>query len=66
MLKVTAFIVVLYSCILLIFNQFESYFDPAQFAHIKNLISMAVDIFSSFLVYWRIYIAIQKINSPFQ
>lgn len=65
MLKVTAFIVILYSCILLIFNQFENYFDPAQFAHIKNLISMAVDVFSSFLVYWRIYIAIQKINSPF-
>lgn len=64
MLKITAFIIVLYSLILFIFNQFEAYFDKAQFEHIKTLMSMVVDIFSSFLVYWRVYVAIKKINSP--
>jgi len=64
MLKTTAFVIVLYSLILSIFNQFEADFDEAQFAHIKTLISMAVDIFSSFLVYWRICAAVKKINSP--
>jgi len=64
MLKTTAFVIVLYSLILSIFNQFEAHFDKAQFAHIKTLISMAVDVFSSFLVYWRICAAVKKINSP--
>lgn len=65
MLKITVFTVIIYSCFMLILNQFTDYFDEAQFIYIKSWVSMAIDVLSSFLVYWRIYIAIKKINNPF-
>ena len=50
-------------CFELIFNVFKGQFDEVQLAHIDAIKSIVVDIATSFLIYWRIYVAIKKVNS---
>ena len=62
-IKITIFAIVVMICFELIFNVFKGQFDEFQLAHIDAIKSAVVDIATSFLIYWRIYVAIKKVNS---
>ncbi|WP_228283957.1 hypothetical protein [Acinetobacter terrae] len=62
-IKITIFAIVVIICFELIFNVFKGQFDEVQLAHIDAIKSAVVDIATSFLIYWRIYVAIKKVNS---
>ena len=61
-IKITVFAIVAMICFEMIFSRFKSGFDEAQLAHMDAIESLVVDISLSFLIYWRIYVAIKKIN----
>ena len=62
-IKTTIFAIVAIICFELIFNVFKGQFDEVQLEHIDAIKSAVVDIVTSFLIYWRIYVAIKKVNS---
>lgn len=62
-IKITIFAIVVMICFELIFKVFKGQFDEVQLAHIDAIKSIVVDIATSFLIYWRIYVAIKKVNS---
>ncbi|TCH64674.1 hypothetical protein [Acinetobacter sp. ANC 4862] len=62
-IKITIFSIVGMICFELIFNVFKGQFDEVQLEHIDAIKSAVVDIVTSFLIYWRIYVAIKKVNS---
>ena len=62
-IKITIFAIVVMICFELIFNVFKGQFDEVPLAHMDAIKSAVVDIATSFLIYWRIYVAIKKVNS---
>ena len=62
-IKITIFTIVGMICYELIFNVFKDRFNDAELAHIDAIESVVVDIATSFLIYWRIFVAIKKVNS---
>lgn len=62
-IKITIFAIVGMLCYELIFNVFKDRFNDAELAHIDAIESVVVDIATSFLIYWRIFVAIKKVNS---
>ncbi|MGA9699331.1 hypothetical protein ACVBEE_03350 [Acinetobacter sp. ANC 3781] len=62
-IKITVFAIVAMICFELIFNIFKIRFNEAQLAHIDAIKSAGVDMATSFLIYWRICVAIKKVNS---
>ena len=62
-IKITIFAIVVMICFEVIFNVFKGQFDEVQLAHIDAIKSAVVDIATSFLIYWRIYVAIKKVSS---
>ncbi|OAL79027.1 hypothetical protein AY606_06255 [Acinetobacter sp. SFB] len=62
-IKITIFAIVGMICYELIFSFFKDRFNDAELAHIDAIESVVVDIATSFLIYWRIFVAIKKVNS---
>lgn len=62
-IKISIFAIVGMICYELIFNIFKGRFEEAELAHINAIESTVVDLVSSFLIYWRIWVAIKKVNS---
>lgn len=62
-IKISILAIVGMICYELIFNVFKGRFEEAKLAHINAIESTVVDLVTSFLIYWRIWIAIKKVNS---
>ena len=62
-IKISILAIVGMICYELIFNVFKGRFEEAKLAHINAIESTVVDLVTSFLIYWRIWVAIKKVNS---
>lgn len=62
-IKTSVFFILAIFCFEIILTPFEGRFDEAQLAYIEALETAVVDISVSFVVYWRIYVAMGKVNT---